>query len=102
MALHVGFGQFDANGETLHHQDDSGKFQSDEIGIAPFEGINQIRGVRAKDDATNGGYGSFANVEFFLDEEGYQHKNTGETAQNDVDQVRLGNGKMIPGHGGRI
>lgn len=54
----------------------------------------------AEDDATDGGDGSFTNVQAFLDDGGAQHEQAGEAAEDQVDQMWLGDGEMIPRHDG--
>lgn len=54
--------------------------------------------MRAEYDAANGCDCCFTNVKTLLDDGGTQHKQAGEAAQDDVHQVRLRDGKVIPRH----
>ncbi|KFX86291.1 hypothetical protein O988_09669 [Pseudogymnoascus sp. VKM F-3808] len=67
MLLHIVFWQFDADGETLDHKDDSREFEGYLIDISPGAGVNEVGGMRAKDDAANGGDSRLADVQSFLD-----------------------------------
>lgn len=99
MAFHVGLRQFDTDGETLHDKDNAGAFQRDFVDVTPFVGIEEVRRMGAEDDTANGGDGSFADVQFLLDEQGAQHEQAGETAQDHVSQMRLIDIEVVPGHG---
>lgn len=52
----------------------------------------------AEDDATYGGDGGFTNVEALFDDGRAQHEQAGEAAEDDVYQVRLGDGQVLPRH----
>lgn len=69
VALHVGFGQLDADGEALNDQDDSGTLQRDFVNIPPAQGVEKVGRMRAEDDAAQGGNGGFTNVQLLLHEE---------------------------------
>jgi len=99
MFLHVVLWQFDTDGETLHDEDDAGEFERDLIGVAPRSWVDQVRGMRPKDDPADGSHGCFADVEALLDERGAQHEQGGEAAEDDVDQVRPVDGEVVPRHG---
>ncbi len=62
VAFHVGFGQFDADGKTLHNEHDSRALESDLVRIAPWERIEQIGPMWTEDHAADGGHRRFANV----------------------------------------
>lgn len=99
MLLHVVFGQLDADGEALDDEDDARELERDLVGIAPCAWIDEVRSVRAEDDADDGCDGSFADVETFFDEGRAQHEQRGEAAQDDVDQMRSIDREMVPRHG---
>jgi hypothetical protein len=102
VLLHVCPGQFDADGETLHDEDYARELQGDEINISPGAGVNQVRGMWPENDTAKRGDSSFTDVEALLDYRGAQHEQAREATQDQVDQVRLGNGKVVPRHlGGR-
>ena len=88
MLLHVVFRQFDSDGETLDDEDDARELESDLISVAPCSRVDEVRGVRAKDDSTDSSDRCFSDVEALLDEGGTQHEQGGEAAEDDVDQMR--------------
>lgn len=49
-------------------------------------------------DATYGRDRGFTNVQAFLDDGGTQHKQAGEASENQVHQMRLGDGQVVPRH----
>ena len=98
MSLHVRLGQFDTDGETLDDEDDARELERDQVGVAPRQRVDEIGGMRSKDDAADGCHRSFSDVQLFLDEEGHQHEDAGEASKDDVDQMGLGDGKMFPSH----
>ena len=89
MALHVCLGQFDTDGETLHDQNHSGTLKGDLIRIAPGDWVEDISGVRPKDDAAYGCDGGLTDVHLLLDEQGAQHKQASETSEDKVGQMWL-------------
>ncbi|RDL39474.1 uncharacterized protein BP5553_03814 [Venustampulla echinocandica] len=98
MLLHIIFGQFDPHGKALDDQDDARELERDLIGITPCSRVDQIGGVRAKDDATDGGDGGFTYVQPLLDERRAQHEKRREAAKDDVDQVRPIDRQVVPCH----
>lgn len=99
MLLHVVFRQFDPDGETLDDKDDSRELESDLIGVSPCSRVDQVGGVRAKDDSADGGDGCFTYVESFLDERRTQHEQRSEATEDNVDQMRSIDGEVVPRHG---
>ena len=102
MLLHVELGQFDTDGEALNDEDDAGELDGDNVDIAPGLGVDEVGGMRAEDDTAKSGDGGFTNVHALLDDGGAKHEKRSEAAKNDVDQVRLGDRKMIPSHDGEL
>ena len=101
VPFHVEFGQFDADGEALDDEDDARELNGDDVDAAPGPGIDQVGGMRPEDDAADGGNGGLTNVHALLDDRRAQHEERGEAAEDDVDQVRLGDVEVVPRHGGR-
>ena len=58
--------------------------------------------MRAEDDAAKGRNGGFANVELLFDEEGDEHEEGGEAADDEVGPVRLVDGELFPHCGGCV
>jgi len=100
MTFHVTPRKFDTDGEALDHQDDSAEFQRDLICVSPCSRIDKICRVRPEDDATNGSDSGFSDVETFLDDRGAKHEQTGETAENDINQMRSVDVYLLPNHDG--
>lgn len=89
MPLHVGFGQFDSHGETLHDQDDARAFERYLVDVSPRVRVEQVGGIRAEYDTAECGYCSFADVKLLLHKERAQHKQTGKATQDDIRPVSL-------------
>ena len=70
MLLHVVFRQLDADGETLYDEDDSGELEGDLIGVSPRVRIDEVGGMRTKDDTAYRGDRCFTDVESLFDEGG--------------------------------
>lgn len=99
MLFHIVFGQFDADGETLDDEDDSRELEGDLIGVSPCSRVDQVGGMRAKDDSADGRDSCFTYVQSFLDERRTQHEQRCEAAEDDVDQMRSIDREMFPRHG---
>lgn len=54
--------------------------------------------MRAEDDAAQGGDGGFSNVQSFLDDGRAQHEQARESSQDDIHQVGLIDGQVVPRH----
>ena len=50
-------------------------------------------------DTTYGRYGSFSNVQLFLDKQRYQHEETSEASYDQVRPMRLVDAQLLPRHG---
>ena len=100
MALHIEFGQFDTDGETLYNKNNSGELDGDNISRTPGVRVDEVGGMRTKDNSAKGSNSSFTNVHALLDKRRAKHEQGSETAKNDVHQVRLGNIKVVPSHFG--
>ena len=98
MFLHVVFRQLDTNGEALDDKDDSREFESDLISVSPCSRVDQVCGMRAKDDSTDRGNCCFSYIQSFLDEGRTQHEKRGEATENDVDQMRSVDREVVPRH----
>ena len=98
MPFHVGLWKFDADGEALDDEDDAGAFEGDLVGVAPLEGIEEVGGMRTEDDADDGGNSGLTDVQLLLDEEGAEHEQAGEAADDEVRQMRLVDGQLVPSH----
>ena len=98
MSLHVCFGQFDSDGEALYNQNDAGALEGDLVRVTPGNGIEDIGSMGAKDDAADGCHGGLTDVHLLLDEQGAQHEETGETAEDKVRQMRLVDRHLFPPH----
>ena len=98
MSFHVSLGQLDADGETLHDQDDAREFERDLVGIAPGEGVDEIGGMRTEDDADDRRDCCFANVEFLFDDQRAQHEQASEASEDDVHQMGLVDREVFPRH----
>lgn len=100
VLLHVKLGQFDADGKTLDDENDARELDGDDINAAPGPRVDEIGGMGSEDDAAEGGDGGLANVHALLDNGRAQHEERGEAAEDNVDQVRLGDVEVVPRHGG--
>lgn len=98
MPFHVVFGQFDSDGETLDDQNDSGKLEGYLVDVSPRSRVDKICGMGPEYDAAQCGNGRFTDIHALLDNRGTEHKKRGEAPQDDVHQVGLRNGKVIPRH----
>ena len=98
MPLHVRLGQFNTDGEALHHEHDPGTLERDLVRVAPGEGIEEVGGVRAEYDTTYRRHGRFSDVESFLDKKGDQHEKTGEASDNEVGPMWLVDTQLFPHH----
>lgn len=56
----------------------------------------------SEDNSANGCDRGFTDVQALLDHRGAQHEKSGEAAQDEIHQVRLGNGEVIPRHIDRL
>lgn len=99
MAFHIRLWQFDTDGETLHDQHDARTLERDLVDVSPFVRIEKIGRVGAEDNATECGNSRFTDVQLLLDEQGAQHEQACETAQDHVRQMRPINVQVIPRHG---
>lgn len=98
MPFHVRLWQFDPNGKTLYHQHDPRAFESDLVRVAPGQGIEEVRGMWAKDDAADCGDRSFTNVQALFNEERDEHEEGCEASDDEVCPMGLVDRKLIPGH----
>ena len=53
-----------------------------------------------EDDTAEAGDGGFADVESFFHEEGAQHEQACEAAEDEVGEMGLVDGELLPSHGG--
>ena len=70
MLLHVVLRQFDTDSKALHDKNNPSELQSDLIGVAPCQGIDEVGGMRTKDDADQRRNRGFSNVQSFFDNRG--------------------------------
>ena len=98
MPLHVSSWQFDTDCETLHDENDSGELIGENVDTTPGDWIDQVGTQRTEDDTDYCCYRCLTNVEFFLDDRGTEHEQAGEAAENDVDEMGVGDCKLRPGH----
>ena len=98
VALQVELWQLDADGEALDNEDDAGELDGDEVDVAPFEGVYEVGGLGAEDDAAECRDGGFTDVHALLDDRGAEHEEGGEATEDDIHQMGIGDGEVIPRH----
>ena len=85
VLLHVILGQLDANGKALHNEDDARELEGDLVRVAPRLRVDQVGGVRAEDNAAEGGDSGLPDVYALLDDGGAEHEERGKGTENDID-----------------
>jgi len=103
VAVHVLFRKLDANGEYANGDDDASELESNIINafisaITPRTGVENVCPMGTDNDAKKKGPASFANVEFFPNEERKHPKEYDETAKAGIENVRCGNFKRVELH----
>lgn len=81
------FGEADADGETLHADDDAGHLLHDFVVETPFYGREGVQDVGPEDDAEDDGEGWFGHVQAVADEVAEEGPGDEEAGQDEVGEM---------------